>query len=528
MTAHPLRAALWLACILTIAGPGLGQPATEEPVQLASGPITGVEQDGTRAYLGIPFAAPPVGDLRWRPPQPPAPWTEPRAMTDYGPYCPQGPSELSRPLGRMDEDCLYLNVWTAARGLDDKLPVMVWIHGGGFTQGAGSTATYNGAHLAGKGVVLVTINYRLGPFGFLAHPLLSRESEHDVSGNYGLLDQIEALRWVQSNIAAFGGDPERVTIFGESAGAVSVYLLMSSPLAKGLFHRAIAQSGSPPKGLKQLRQASGRRESAEETGRELAAKLGVADDAGALTALRAKPWQEVLDAAGDAGAMPGSGMFQWLCRDGHVLPEDPAEVFAGGRQIPVPLVAGSNADEGTLWARNFRGVTLERYQMILRALFRGRAREAQAVYPATDDASAAAAVVTALGDTFVAGARHGVRGSARTQPRTYLYHFTRATDRLEAMGLGCCHACEIPYVFGNLAPAMGHGAVDEALSEQMMGYWTRFAATGDPNGGGAPEWPAYTEETDPHLVLGETIEADQGLRKAALDLLETARGSLGE
>ncbi len=499
-----------------------------EAIQLTCGPITGLERDGIRSYLGVPFAAPPVGPLRWRPPQPVAPWTEPRAMVAYGPSCPQPQAELpmGREVGRMDEDCLYLNVWTGSRVADDRLPVMVWIHGGGFTQGSGAVPTYDGARLAAKGVVVVTINYRLGPLGFLAHPQLSAESERGLSGNYGILDQIAALQWVQANIEAFGGDPDRVTVFGESAGAVSVYCLMASPLARGLFHRAIAQSGTPPESMKPLRGEGGRRGTQEQTGQEIATKLGIQDGPGALAALRAKSWQEILTAAGDAGPLPGAGVVQWLTLDGWVFPESPMAVFAGGRQAPVPLIAGSNADEGTLWARSLRAVNLRRYQVMIRGLFRRHADEAFAIYPATDDATAAAAAVTMLGDSFLRGARVAVRGSSAVQPQTYLYHFTRTTERLRQMGLGCCHAAEIPYVFGNLLPGAGHGPVDEALSEQVMGYWTRFAATGDPNGPGAVAWPAYMLASDPHLELGDVIQPGNGLRKAALDLLDAARPEL--
>jgi para-nitrobenzyl esterase len=525
-----LRSLLVLLILLPIVAGTLLAPVRaagpQEPVQLTSGPITGANEEGVRAYRGIPYAAPPVGELRWRPPQAVAPWTEPRAMTAFGPACPQRVSELNRGLKTTDEDCLYLNVWTPAASAAEGLPVMVWIHGGGFVQGSASLEAYSGGHLAQRGVVVVTINYRLGPLGFLALPALTAESEHGASGNYGLMDQIFALQWVRDNIRAFGGDPGRVTIFGESAGAVSVYALMASPLARGLFVGAIAESGSPPAGLRSLREGTRLRPSAEEAGLKFAAKLGVEDGPDMLAALRAKSSAEILAQTGESGPTPGASMAETLSLDGWVLPEEPAAVFAEHRQAPVPLIAGSNQDEGTLWARNFRNMTVRKYELMLRGVFRNQAQEALALYPAADDAQAAQAIVTLMGDGFHQGARRAVRGSAPVQPQAYLYYFTQTTDRLRQMGLGCCHGSEIPYVFGNLAPAMGYADADQELSTQIMGYWTRFAATGDPNGEGAVPWPAYTEAGDAHLVLGVPIAAGENLRKDALDFLESARAGL--
>ena len=268
-------------------------------IQLDSGPISGKVEDGVRIFSGIPYAAPPVGELRWKPPQPIASWKQVRNSTVFGPSCPQ---PTQQDAGKFSEDCLYLNVWTTAKSPAERLPVMVWIHGGAFNIGSGSQPEYDGRNLAGKGVVVVTINYRLGPLGFLVHPLLSKESAQDTSGNYGLLDQIAALKWVQRNIAAFGGDPDRVTIFGESAGSKSVTLLMISPLSAGLFQRAIAESGGPMIGSEYLNPAyDGNMAKASKRGQELASKLGCGNTEDVLAAMP----RQVCAGPGRSGRLQG-------------------------------------------------------------------------------------------------------------------------------------------------------------------------------------------------------------------------------
>ena len=276
------------AIILLLIALPIGTFADEKKtndIQIDSGPISGKVENGVRIFLGIPYAAPPVGELRWKPPQEIASWAQERNSTDFSPSCPQPKQQDT---GKFSEDCLYLNVWTTAKKPDERLPVMVWIHGGAFNFGSASQPEYNGKNLAKKGVVVVTINYRLGPLGFLVHPLLSKESAHNASGNYGLLDQIAALKWVQKNIAAFGGNPDRVTIFGQSAGSRSVSLLMISPLSAGLFHRAIAESGGPIIGSEYLSPAfSGNMANVSKMGQALTSRLGCdkADDV--LAAMRA-------------------------------------------------------------------------------------------------------------------------------------------------------------------------------------------------------------------------------------------------
>ena len=328
-----IRAAVFLV-VIAVLGLSAG---ISEPVRTENGLVSGVagSHSEVRIFKGIPFAAAPVGDLRWKPPQAGAHWSAVRSADSFSANCMQlsanggafPPYGGDRGATRMSEDCLYLNVYTAARGSQDRRPVMVWIHGGALTSGAG--AIYEGESLAMKGVVVVTINYRLGVFGFLAHPELIKESDHHASGNYALLDQIAALKWVQKNIAAFGGDPGRVTIFGESAGSWSVNLLMATPLARGLVHRAIGESGgqfAPARSLAELEQAG--------------VKFGQSVGASSVAALRAKPAEELAAAIG----------FQTAANvDGWVLPEEVNAIFRKGRQNDLPILIGSNADEGSIF-----------------------------------------------------------------------------------------------------------------------------------------------------------------------------------
>ena len=500
--------ALVLLALLVAGPPGrAAQAPAAEPVRIRAGLITGAVEDGVRAFRGLPYAAPPVGPLRWKPPQPAEPWDGVRACTAFGPACPQPAQKIVGRVGAQSEDCLTLNVWTAAKPAAAKRPVMVWIHGGGFTIGASSMKFYRGARLARQGVVLVSINYRLGPFGFLAHPLLSKESEQGVSGNYGFLDQVFALAWVRDNVAAFGGDPGCVTIFGESAGSAAVCRHMVSPLSKGLFHRAIAQSGGAHGRNRHLRERWYGQPSAEEVGERLAGKLGCAEAADPLAALRAKGPEEILGAVGI---------------DGWALPDDPAALFAAGKQHDVPFLVGSNADEATLFMSR---VAIRRpigYRLLVRGLFREHADEVLRQFPARrpEDIREAVNRLTSV-SAFIAPARTLARDMARVRSQAYLYHFTRVPPLARARGLGATHGLEIPYVFGNLAPGAGWQERDRALSRTMSACWVRFAATGDPNGEGLPKWPPYDQASDRHLEFGDTVEAKAGLHREACDLMDT-------
>jgi para-nitrobenzyl esterase len=397
---------------------------------------------------------------------------------------------------------------------------MVWIHGGGYTTGSGAQKFYDGEALARQGVVLVTINYRLGPFGFFAHPALSKESEKNVSGNYGLLDQIAALQWVRKNIAAFGGDPNCVTIFGESAGGGSVCHLIVCPLAEGLFQRAIAQSGTAHGVHRRLHETRRGVESAEAMGETLAKGLGC-DGADALVALRAKSPDEILAAAKPSQGLFGKGTKFWPIVDGWVVPDDPPLLFKEGKVHPVPLIIGSNADDASIFLKQLQVKDRAGYEQMIQSFFRTHASEVLAYFPAPTDADVPAVldrVVTIA--AFAAPARYVARSMNRTGAKVFLYQFTRVRPFPRVSKLGAFHAAEIPYVFDNMQGVMGVWGKDKDLAKTMSACWTRFAAKGDPNGEGLPEWPVYDAQTDRHLEFGEQIKPGAGLCKEACDLFD--------
>src|ERR1017187_9354176 len=449
-----------------------------DPVKTASGPVSGApgKNPAVQVYKGIPYAAPPVGDLRWKEPQPAPAWKEVRQAAEFGAECMQTPYAENSPYYNAprstSEDCLTLNVWTAAKARSDKRPVMVWIHGGAFTRGSGSTPTYDGERLAAKGVVLVTINYRLGVFGFLAHPELSKESPHHVSGNYALLDQIAALKWVKANIAAFGGDPGRVTIFGESAGSWAVNLLMATPLAKGLIHRVIGESGANFNRRLTLADA-------EKSGASFAERQG----AKSLADLRAKSAEDLLKAGGQFG----------VNIDGWFLPRSVTDIFALGQQNDVPLLAGYNQDEATSLTQPLSGGA-QAFIAQSRTRYGKMADDFLKVDPAGSDSEAAESYNQAFRDTtFGWEMRTWVRQQSTTgKSKAYLYFFTRNPPGPAAARYRAYHASEIAYVFGTLLPPRPWEDADRALSDKMSSYWVNFAATGDPNGKGLPLWPAYS------------------------------------
>ena len=486
-----------LVCVALFAC-ALPAPASTR-IETISGPIAGTTERGVRVYRGIPYAAPPVGDLRWKAPEPPTPWTALRDCTEFGPACPQPPRAN---VGKTSEDCLSLNVWTAAPGAGAKRPVMVWIHGGAFLSGAGSLPSYDGAALARKGVVVVTFNYRLGALGFLSHPALDAESPRKTSGNYGLLDQIFALAWVRDNIAAFGGDPGNVTIFGESAGAVCVTYLMTSPMAAGLFHKAIAQSGGPF-GLSDMRPRDDERTRALRSGERFAASLGCpGPGADALAGLRSKPVEELLAASAQASSfLKPSGIRFSPVVDGVVLPEHPARAFLDGRQADVPVLTGSNKNEGTMF---YEPVTREAYETWIEGLFGKYAPKVLALFPARSDNDTADAFDRLFACAmFAAPARFIAACAERRGRKAYLYRMTRRPNSDRARKLGVFHGLEIGYVFGWVAGRPGFADTDAALSNTMMDYWTSFARSGDPNTWGRPAWPAFTHSNGRSMELGD-------------------------
>ena len=490
----------------------LGAPAFAKPVQLDAGMVEGAaaEDPSVRVFRGIPYAAPPVGELRWKPPQPVAPWEGVRKAVTFSDACPQGPglaALLGEPLPTLNEDCLYLNIWTAAAKADAKLPVMVWIHGGGLTLGWGHQRGYDGTNFAKQGVVLVSVNYRLGALGFLAHPLLSAEAGGK-SGNYGLLDQVAALEWVRRNIAAFGGDPGNVTIFGESAGGTSVHALLASPHAKGLFHRAIAQSPwVTDSNYARLDEALPTVASAHDLGSRWAARFKEAKTAAAL---RAVPMEDV-------NAAQQVGYSVAVTIDGDFMPDHAANIFARGEQNDVPVMAGTNTDEGTMFLEALPFRTVEAYGTVIRSEFGDHAKTILELYPATDAASLRSAKSQYITDLwFVQGVRNMLAGMAKVSSSGWHYHFSRVSPSVPMMG--AMHGMEIGYAFGNL-PAEGVQPQDETLSAAMTRYWVQFARSGDPNQEGLPEWPRYELKTDRHLELGDNIQAGANYRKDAVDKL---------
>jgi para-nitrobenzyl esterase len=399
---------------------------------------------------------------------------------------------------------------------------MVWIHGGAFNFGSGSQAEYNGRNLAQKGVVVVTINYRLGPLGFFVHPLLSRESVQHTSGNYGLVDQIAALKWVQKNIAAFGGDPDRVTIFGQSAGSRSVTLLMISPLSAGLFQRAIAESGGPIIGSEYLNPSfNGNPANVSKMGQKLTATLGCdkADDV--LAAMRAKPAKELLEAADcKTSVFDYEALFFAPVFDGWALPLDPLAAYSDGQQHDVPIIVGSTGNEGNIYLADETDLSVEKYKYFLKVRFPDNSGKAFEMFPAPKARDVAPAIDKLL--TVAANAQPArlvAQSMAPKKSKAYLYQFTRRPDTVLARKLGVHHGIELAYVFGNMTKAEGYHDADLELSNKMMDYWVNFANTGDPNGKGLAYWPAYESKSDLNLEFSDTIHTNQHLFKKECDFI---------
>ena len=483
--------------------------AIQDPVRVAQGQLSGGAGSSSevRVYKGIPFAAPPVGELRWKAPKPPAAWQGVRTATGFSPVCYQAlypaNSIYYQAPQPMSEDCLTLNIWTAAKSASERRPVMVWVHGGALTRGSGSVPVYDGEALARKGVVLVTINYRLGVFGFFAHPELTKESDRNSSGNYGILDQIAALEWVQKNIAAFGGDPKRVTIFGESAGSWSVNYLMATPLTKGLFQRVIGESGGTFAPMKKLAEV-------EQAGAKFASLMG----ADSIQALRGKSAEDLVKKTALGSYSPNV--------DGWMLPQDVYAIFAQGKQNDVPLIAGSNSDEATSLSPWPATATAASFVELNRKRFGDLADEFIKVYPAGSEEEAKASHYASFRDlVFGWEMRTWVRMQTKSgKSNAYLYYFSRNPPGPDSARYRAYHASEISYVFGNLLPPRPWEEADRKLSDAMTSYWVNFATTGDPNGKGLPKWPAYQEKTDTAIEFGNNVELHPELNKPALDFLD--------
>jgi para-nitrobenzyl esterase len=493
-------------------------PADRPTVQAPAGAVQGQAANGILSFKGIPYAAPPVGQNRWRPPAPIAPWSGLRDASDFGPACiqptPRAPSVYSVDLGRTSEDCLTLNVWTRNPG--GKAPVMVWIHGGALVAGSSKEPLYDGARLAAEGVVVVSINYRLGVLGFLAHPDLSAESPAGVSGNYGLLDQVAALQWVKRNIAAFGGDPDQVTIAGESAGGLSVMYLMASPPARGLFQRAIAQSAymiSTPE-LKDARYGA---PSAETAGTTLARAL----QAPSLRVLRFRDPQELTDAAAMAGFSPFAAV------DGKVLSGQLVDVFAHGQQAPVPILAGFNSGE----IRSLRMLappaprSAADYEAVIRARYGDLADEFLRLYPSSDPGESVLA--TTRDALYGWTSERLVRDQTALGKPSYLYLFDHGYPAMDQAGLHGFHASELPFMFGTTErttsrwPAIPDTAVEQGLSQAMVRYWTSFVKTGRPEAAGAATWSAYGTD-GAYMAFEAAPRAGHALMPGMFDLHQKA------
>ena len=487
--------------------------AINDPVKTDAGLLQGTTlPTGVRVYKGIPFGAPPVGDLRWRAPQPVKPWEGVRKADTFGHVCVQPPGRgrlnVSVDLPdspKADEDCLYLNVWTKASSAKAKMPVMFWIFGGAYTEGAGSSPHNSGEFLAQKGVVVVTTNYRLGPFGFFSHPELAKESGHNASGNQALMDVIAALKWTKANIAAFGGDPDNVTIFGESAGSSMSAGLVGSPEARGLFRRAISESGAWM-GLSMAPMQP--YATAEKRAVDAAEKMG----AKTLAELRAKSTDDITK------GIRGAGMII----DGWVVPEDESITFAQGRQNAVDILIGSNKDEGSFTQLMGRGPTADQWKQRVKQQFGDLADEALKMYPANSDEEAAKSSERAFRDNMAWHMRLYATDQAKIGKKAWLYYFTHEGPVDPGKPhLHATHTEEIPYVFGTLsAPRVypdntsttltPQSAPDRALAEVVMGYWTNFAKTGNPNGKGLPPWPQFKDTaTGKAAIIGEQPPASE-------------------
>jgi len=524
------RIECFLAAASFVAGMANASAMIPEQVRIETGLLAGTFSAGqptVRVFKGIPFAAPPLGENRWRAPQPAAKWEGVRHADAFGAPCIAGapaqgrgggarggagaPAQASPPAQvaparepARSEDCLYANVWTSANNANDRRPVMLWIYGGGFTGGSGGLAWYDGENLAAKGPVIVTFNYRLGTFGFFAHPELAKESGRNASGNYGMMDAIAMLQWVKKNISAFGGDPNNVTIAGESAGAIMVGALVGSPLAKGLFHRAIAQSGGWM-GLTMQRMTTSAQ--AQENGAKAMAAIGVKT----IAELRAK---SVTDLVGLSGA--------GLVVDGYIIPEDLSLTFMNGKQNAVDVLTGSNKDEANFGVcgpaaglaprgGGSGGITLDAFKTNAQRRFGDAAGDYIKLYGVTSDAETQVAAHVACADEINWNMRQWAAAQAKGGKKAYTYFFTRTpTLNGKPSPQSATHTAEISYAFNNPKGQANQtwDDVDTKLAATMSSYWIDFITKGDPNGPGLPNWPEYRDINSKVLVLGDTVHTE--------------------
>lgn len=508
-----MRQGLMISCLaVLLSGCSTVEVSTDSMkiVRTDGGSVSGTRVGANvLSFRGIPYAAAPIGELRWRPPQPALPWNGVRDASKFGADCPQ-PLEYPELRGAgMNEDCLSLNVWSPAKRPGDQLPVMVWIHGGGFTYGSGSHPSYDGQALAQRGVVVVTLNYRLGLLGFMAHPELTSESATGSSGNYGLMDQIAALQWVQKNIRNFGGDPARVTVFGQSAGAHSISALLVSPLNHRLFQQAIMQSVGVMRPMATLAQA-------EAYGTSFGKSIH---------SLRGVPAIELVKRLSEA---PKSNMVMTVApplsivMDGYVLPRPDYLAFTSGDFQKVRMIVGNNQNEGGGATRNLPVKTPEQLQDLLATNFRGFEQRAQTVYGARQESEVPQALADLYSDVqFNYGSREMLRIAAQNGVPAYRYVFSRQRNNTATKPI---HGDELQFVFDNLrAPHRGRqrpfDSTDERVAQEMADTWVRFASTGDPGGGNLPEWRPYDTLAEPFMEFGNNLRAAHGYGTARLDLV---------
>ena len=464
-----------------------------DSIRIDTGLIAGeaASNSDVMVYRGIPYAAPPIGENRWRAPQPPASWSGVRPATAFAPRCIQSGFAPGADQVLSSEDCLYLNVWTPAKSQDELYPTMLWIHGGGFFTGSGNGPQYDAQHLAAKGAVVVTFNYRLGTFGFFAHPELTAESPNNASGNYAMLDAIAALEWIYNNISAFGGDPTNVTVFGESAGAIAVSALLSSPLSLGLIHRAILQSRADNPVLGYTSQSQLTLAEAEQAGLSQMREFGAANLAG----LRAASAQDIYENFPTGGSVNVDGWF---------LPKSIFQTFYDGEQHPVYLMAGTNRDEANFFGPGIPD--LATYRNTVNELYGDRAQDFLALYPASDDASANAMGKQAFNDEMAFLARNMAGYQADWGFESYVYFFTRVPP---GTNRGATHVSELAYVFNQHDQHPEWTDADRALADAMATYWVSFARSSRAGGPGLPAWPGFTgNEQGNVMVLGEEFGAE--------------------
>ncbi|EJL34371.1 carboxylesterase type B [Caulobacter sp. AP07] len=524
------RTSVLVAALATgLAGaPAWAADAPAGVVKIDSGRLQGVVKDGVEAFKGVPFAAPPVGDLRWRAPAPAPAWSGVRVATQYGHDCAQKPFPSdAAPLGTEPaEDCLVMNVWRPTAPAAAKRPVMVWIYGGGFVNGGSSPEVYAGDQFAKQGVVFVSFNYRVGRFGFFAHPALTKENPKGPLGNYGFMDQIAALKWVQRNIAAFGGDPANVTIVGESAGGFSVHTLLTSPAAKGLFHKAIIESGggrgTMTPGRKVSGQAPGGPASGESIGVAFAQKAGVSgEDAAALAALRALPADKVVDGL-NMMSMFGNPTYAGPMTDGQIVVDEPETIYRAGGGANVPLMVGATSmDIGFSFARSL--------DEVYAPFGPERRAAAQAAYdPTGSNNLRAIGTLTASDRMMVEPARFMARAWAADKRPVYAFRFSYVAESMRKEWPGAPHATEIPYVFDTVKAKYGAALTpaDAQMARLTNSYWVAFAKTGDPNGAGLPTWPVYDAAGDQILdFANDGVAAKADPWKARLDLTQQVADS---